>query len=434
MGQLGSEGFFKMTSISLLVKLCILGVISVAGAPADPASDGSDGRAEPVSQVSPVSPDTQQTWSSPQGNGYQGPPSNYLKPWMPKNSFSGPVGFSAPSWRQQPRSWPAQSSYPASPYPMVKSEPTDSFMPSSSGAQPYQPYQPYNSGYNPGYGNSGFNPGYGNGNSGYNPGSPCGSSPCSPLYPTFGNGNSGYNPGNGCGTSSGCSAPLYPSNSGYNPGTDNTELVPDNNNDNSGSGYNPGVETGNSGFNPGTSGCGTSSMGCSSPLYPSNSGYNPGNGMGSSGYNPGYNSFTPLPGRKCFDVCRNRCSYPGGYGGGYYGGCRPVCRPRCNITPVCVGNQWQQGAGNSFSCGGSGWGYNNGYSSYSPSIQLPAQNGYAGVNTLPAASGGCGMSGGGCSDAAVSGSSSSLPSVSATAGPAPIVYADEDTAKTASEN
>ena len=56
------------------------------------------------------------------------------------------------------------------------------------------------------------------------------------------------------------------------------------------------------------------------------------------------------------------------------------------------------------------------------------------MNTLPAASGGCGMSGGGCSDAAVSGSSSSLPSVSATAGPAPIVYADEDTAKTASEN
>ena len=42
-----------------------------------------------MSQVSPVSPDTQQTWSSPQGNGYQGPPSNYLKPWMPKNSFSG---------------------------------------------------------------------------------------------------------------------------------------------------------------------------------------------------------------------------------------------------------------------------------------------------------------------------------------------------------
>ena len=51
------------------------------------------------------------------------------------------------------------------------------------------------------------------------------------------------------------------------------------------------------------------------------------------------------------------------------------------------------------------------------------------MNTLPAATGGCGVSGGGCSDGAMS------PSVTATAGPAPAyVWADDqDTAKAATE-
>merc|ERR1712029_650300 len=79
---------------------------------------------------------------------------------------------------------------------------------------------------------------------------------------------------------------------------------------------------------------------------------------------------------------------------------RPVCRTRCSIKPTCGGNNWQYGNnGNSFGCGNGGgnMGYNPGYG-YNPSINYPSQNGFVGMNTLPAASGGCGMVGGGCSD------------------------------------
>jgi len=237
-----------------------------------------------------------------------------------------------------------------------------------------------NFGYNPGYGNgnSGLNPGYGNGNSGYNPG--------------YGNGNTGFNPGYGNG------------NSGYNPGYGNGNSALDSGN----SGFNPGTDSGNSGFNPG--------------IEEGNSGEQ----GGSSGFNPGYgngNSYTALPGRgSCYNVCGNnyRC---GGYSNGYgYGGCRPVCRSRCNIKPSCPPSQsWNGGNnGNSFSCGSGsgGWGYNPGYGAYNPSINLPPQNGYMGVNTLPAMSGGCGMTGGGCSDRAVG------PPVIASAPKTPIVFDD----------
>merc|ERR1712064_239716 len=191
-----------------------------------------------------------------------------------------------------------------------------------------------------------------------------------------------------------------------------------------GSGYNPGYGSGNSGYNPGY-GSGSS-------------GYNPGTGSGNSGYNPGYNSFTPLPGNgNCYNICgsRQKCgsygrgyggSYGGGYGGSYGGGygggygcrpSRPVCKTRCDVTPQCNGNQWQSNGGNSFSCAGSGWGYgynsgyNSGYSSY-PSYS--SQPNYSG-------SGGCGMTGGGCSDA---GAGAGV--VTATAGPAPIIFATEE--------
>merc|ERR1712107_860210 len=182
------------------------------------------------------------------------------------------------------------------------------------------------------------------------------------------------NPGCGMTVGGGCS-----DNSGFNPGAvvataEPAPIIFDD--ESSSSGFNPGVATGNSGNG--------------------NWGFNPGYGNGGNqGYNPGFNSYTPLPGYgNCFNVCGNKPNRCGDrYGGGMFsGGCRPnrpVCRTRCSIKPTCGGNNWQYGNnGNSFGCGNGGgnMGYNPGYG-YNPSINYPSQNGFVGMNTLPAASG-----------------------------------------------
>jgi len=384
--------------------------------------------------------------SGGQNNGWSGPPSGFTRPWPPTNSYAGPMGYSVPGWRQpQPRMWPSQPSYNTRPWrsfpqpelnfgsampaeenmdavprKMVRQAPMpwSELQQSSpdlmrapqtpSCGQSYNPcgngFNNGNSGFNPGFdnGNSGFNPGFDNGNSGFNPGFDNGNSG---FNPGFGNGNSGFNPGCGMTVGGGCS-----DNSGFNPGAvvataEPAPIIFDD--ESSSSGFNPGVETGNSGNG--------------------NWGFNPGYGNGGNqGYNPGFNSYTPLPGYgNCFNVCGNKPNRCGDrYGGGMFsGGCRPnrpVCRTRCSIKPTCGGNNWQYGNnGNSFGCGNGGgnMGYNPGYG-YNPSINYPSQNGFVGMNTLPAASGGCGMVGGGCSDY------SAPAPVVATAEPAPIQFDD----------
>merc|ERR1712064_144034 len=343
--QLYSDSGLIMTlswSLRLFTRTALL-VVSVAGAPTEDTEDAK--------------PDTG-------SQGYQGPPSQYTKPF---NSFSVPPRTMVPSWPQAPSqgwqrpSYPSYPSYNTKPFlPQVPKMPRN-YMPSQpvSGVEPIssdstdpvsnqpvlqpaiQPAStlPYPYQASPSYSSSpcgpsmssgcgsGYNPGYGSVSSGYNPG--------------YGSGSSGYNPGYGSGSS----------------------------------GYTPGYGTGNSGYNPGY-GSGSS-------------GYNPGTGSGNSGHNPGYNSFTPLPGNgNCYNICgsRQKCgSYGGSYGGGY--GCRPsrpVCKTRCDVTPQCNGNQWQSNGGNSFSCAGSGWGYgynsgyNSGYSSYPSYSPQPNYSGSGG--------------------------------------------------------
>merc|ERR1711988_330539 len=199
--QLGSEfGLIMTWSLRLFTRTALL-VVSVSGAPTEDTGDET--------------PDTG-------SQGYQGPPSQYTKPY---NSFSAPQSSIVPSWPQAPSQGWQRPSYNTKPYLFQVPKDPRNYMPSQSvsGVEPISsassdpviqpaiqpastlpyPYQaspsysspcgssmsssPCGGGYNPGYGtgNSGYNPGYGSGNSGYNP--------------SYGSGNSGYNPGTGNG-------------------------------------------------------------------------------------------------------------------------------------------------------------------------------------------------------------------------------------------
>merc|ERR1712029_692746 len=106
--QLGSEfGLIMTWSLRLFTRTALL-VVSVSGAPTEDTGDET--------------PDTG-------SQGYQGPPSQYTKPY---NSFSAPQSSIVPSWPQAPSQGWQRPSYNTKPYLSQVPKDPRNYMPSQS--------------------------------------------------------------------------------------------------------------------------------------------------------------------------------------------------------------------------------------------------------------------------------------------------------------